>query len=144
MEEDLWIFLLTGGVALDNPFPNPDPSWLSDKSWSEIVRASALSGLESLKGSFEENITKWKSYYDLPNPQENAFPEPFERESGDSLKRLVIIRCVRPDKLVPAIRTFVIHRMGQTFVEPPPFELRDSYNDSSNVTPLIFILSPGQ
>ena len=38
----MWRFLLTGGVALHNPYPNPAPQWLSDKSWSEIVRASQL------------------------------------------------------------------------------------------------------
>ena len=139
----MWIFFLTGGVALDNPYANPDPTWLSDKSWSEICRASHLDGLEDLMESFEYNIAGWKSYYDLPNPQEHPFPAPFDIEPNDTLKRLVIIRCVRPDKLVPAIRTYIILKMGQTFVEPPPFDLRDSYNDSDNVTPLIFILSPG-
>lgn len=47
VEEDTWRFLLTGGVALENPHPNPFPQWLSDKSWGEVVRASEL---KSLKG----------------------------------------------------------------------------------------------
>ncbi|CAB0036402.1 unnamed protein product [Trichogramma brassicae] len=140
---DLWSFLLTGGVALDNPYPNPDPSWLSDKAWAEITRASGLVGLENLMESFVESINEWKSFYDLPNPQDRPLPEPFDAHTEDSLERLVILRCIRPDKLVPSIRSFVVQRMGQTFVEPPPFELRDSYNDSNNVTPLIFVLSPG-
>ena len=46
IDDHVWRFLLTGGVALDNPFPNPGPGWLSDKSWSEIVRASNLPNLK--------------------------------------------------------------------------------------------------
>lgn len=36
-------FLLTGGVAMgDLPLPNPDPTWISDKMWSEMCRISDL------------------------------------------------------------------------------------------------------
>ena len=53
IEEENWRFLLTGGVALDNPHPNPFPQWLSEKSWGEIVRAS---NLRSLKGWMNSKI----------------------------------------------------------------------------------------
>ncbi|KAL6443837.1 hypothetical protein ACFW04_001708 [Cataglyphis niger] len=141
LEEDLWVFLLTGGIAFDNPYPNPDPSWLSDKSWSEVVRASLLPGLEKLRASFQSNISQWKMYYDLLNPQDYPFPPPFEHET-ESLRKLVILRCVRTDKMVAAVQAFVIHHMGTPFIEPPPFDLQSSYDDSNNVTPLIFVLSP--
>jgi len=42
VDDHVWRFLLTGGVALENPHPNPAPDWMTDKSWSEIVRASEL------------------------------------------------------------------------------------------------------
>nr|XP_031846529.1 dynein heavy chain 3, axonemal-like isoform X2 [Nomia melanderi] len=142
LDEDLWTFLLTGGVALDNPFPNPDPTWLSERSWSKVVRATSLRSLEGLKESFQRSTSQWKDYYDLSNPQENAFPHPFQRVTK-SLAKLVILSCLRPDKIVAAVRMFIVEHMGQSFVEPPPFDLQASYNDSSNVTPLLFILSPG-
>lgn len=143
VEEDLWNFLLTGGVGLSIEDENPDPTWLSDKSWADVVRASATNpALSELKSSFEENIAAWKHYYDLANPEDNPFPPPYEKEKL-SLRKLVILRCIRPDKIVMAVQAFVIEKMGRYFVEPPPYSLKNCYDDSSNVTPLVFILSPG-
>lgn len=42
-------FLLTGGVALDNPHPNPVPSWLPDKAWNELCRLSDLPAFAGLR-----------------------------------------------------------------------------------------------
>lgn len=33
--------------------------------------------------------------------------------------------------------------MGQAYLEPPQFNLEESYNDSNCCSPLVFILSPG-
>lgn len=33
--------------------------------------------------------------------------------------------------------------MGQKYIEPPMFDLADSYKNSNCCSPLIFILSPG-
>jgi len=49
VDDSVWRFLLTGGVALDNPYPNPAPEWLTDKSWSEIVRADDLPNLTGFR-----------------------------------------------------------------------------------------------
>ena len=111
VNEDHWTFLLTGGVALENPYPNPDTSWLTEKAWSDIVRATNTRGIEQLKDSFEKQTSKWQIYYDLPNPQEHPFPPPFQSE-GETLKKLVILKCIRPDKIVAAVRMFIIYHMG--------------------------------
>jgi dynein heavy chain len=44
---------------------------------------------------------------------------------------------------VTAVQNFIIQKMTKRFVEPPPFDLASSYNDSNSCAPLIFILSPG-
>ena len=48
-----------------------------------------------------------------------------------------------PVQVVPAIQDFVGGTLGQKFVEPPPFDLEGSYNESSVTCPLVFVLSAG-
>ncbi|XP_065826535.1 dynein axonemal heavy chain 3-like isoform X2 [Oscarella lobularis] len=136
--DDHWRFLLTGGVALDNPNPNPYPEWLSDKSWGEIVRASALPGLHGL---YQEFSSKWKEVYDSAEPQFAKYPKPWDVLSG--LERMILLRCLRPDKIVPATQEFIVENMGRSYIEPPTFDLAGSYADSYCCAPLIFVLSPG-
>ncbi|CAG9767321.1 unnamed protein product [Ceutorhynchus assimilis] len=141
IDEDMWNFLITGGVALENPFPNPAPEWLSDKSWSEVVRASQLRGLGGLRESVQKDILKWKEFYDNSQPNTLPCPAPFDTLTG--LQRLVTLRCIRPDKIVPAVQSYIVEEMGQAYLEPPQFNLEESYNDSNCCSPIIFILSPG-
>lgn len=53
------------------------------------------------------------------------------------------ISCTFCLQVIPAITIFVKEKLGKKFVEPPPFDLSKSYNDSNCTAPLIFVLSPG-
>lgn len=141
VDEQVWRFLLTGGIALDNPYPNPGPEWLSVKSWSEIVRASDLPNLSGFFQHVQDNISTWKAFYDSGKPHEETLPDQWSELVG--MDRMVVIRCFRPDKLIPAVQEFVMANMGQAYIEPPNFDLAGTYKDSNCCSPLIFVLSPG-
>lgn len=81
--------------------------------------------------------------YDALEPDKTLLPEPW-RSKLSPLQRMIVLRTLRPDKLIPAITSFVADALGKRFVEPKPFSIEPSYNDSTNTTPLIFVLSPGR
>jgi dynein heavy chain len=56
---------------------------------------------------------------------------------------MLVLRCLRPDRVIFAARQFIAQNLGPQYVESPPFDLADIYRTSSAVTPLIFVLSPG-
>ncbi|KXS11241.1 hypothetical protein M427DRAFT_505508 [Gonapodya prolifera JEL478] len=143
IDADEWSFLLTGGLALsENGPPNPAPKWLSDQAWSDVCKLSEMPAFRNFRQDFENSILRWKDIYDSAEPYKGTFAGGWDTRLT-SFQKLLVIRTLRFDKIVPAILEFVKEKMGQKFVEPPPFDLGASYADSNNLNPLIFILSPG-
>ncbi|KAK9829119.1 hypothetical protein WJX72_004004 [[Myrmecia] bisecta] len=134
-------FLLTGGVGTQEPPPNPC-TWLSDKLWAEMNRLSAFEAFHGFAEAFQADQAPWKALYDSSDPSTQPLPEPWATDLSP-VQHLLVLRVLRPDKLVPAVQRFVLLEMGQKFVEPPPFDLDRCYQDSTCLTPLIFVLSPG-
>ncbi|XXQ31525.1 Dynein heavy chain AAA lid domain containing protein [Plasmodiophora brassicae] len=137
-------FLLTGvgNGAPYEPIVNPSPDWLTGPIWPMIQTLSQIEDYNGLDASFQRSLRHWKRVYESPDPYNEAFPEPFQAQM-DPFQRLLVVRCLRFDKLVPGIQSFVSTCMGKKFIEPPPFDLNEGFEDSSNVSPLVFVLSPG-
>ncbi|RLU26559.1 hypothetical protein DMN91_000355 [Ooceraea biroi] len=135
-----WMFLLTGGIGLENPYVNP-AEWLPVKQWDELCRLDQVKGFEGIREAFSKTIERWKRIFDSKEPQKELFPPPYE--DLDLLERLLILRCIRPDKIIPAVQEFVEKQMGTQYIEPPPFDLASAFADSNCCIPLIFILTPG-
>lgn len=50
---------------------------------------------------------------------------------------------MRSDKFTQSMQKLISDEIGKEYIEPPPFNLEQTYQDSDCETPLIFILSPG-
>jgi dynein heavy chain len=60
-----------------------------------------------------------------------------------SFQKMMLLKILRPGKMMYAVKTFVKNELGAKFIESPPFDLEGCLADSSNITPIIFVLSPG-
>jgi dynein heavy chain len=143
---DEYRFLLTGGVSMEDPPPSP-ADWVPARCWSELFKLHLQGGIFSgCHKKFSAEIEKWRKLYDVVDPlaemsdDENA---PKMCKGMSQFQLVVVLRCFRPDRVIPAIIQLVGGKMGPAFVAPPPFDLPASYGDSMNTTPLVFLLSPG-
>ncbi|KAJ8683862.1 hypothetical protein QAD02_019654 [Eretmocerus hayati] len=144
LSRDEMNFFLTGGLVLvAGTEPNPAPDWLSEKSWDEIKRSKNLQAFAKLPDDFiNGGASNWKPFYDSVNPEQAVLPEPWQHQLTD-FEKLIVMRMIRPDKVIPKVLQYVKKSMDARFVTPPAFDIAGSYGDSNCLVPLIFILSPG-
>ena len=137
-------FLLTGGVGVTGKeVSQPAEEWISPKMWGEITRlASVAEPFANVPEDISADVAAWLSIYDSSQPHQEKLPGAYS-ETTSEFQRLLLLRCLRPDKLLPGVNDFVESTMGRRFIEPPPFDLAGSFKESTVVTPLLFVLSPG-
>ncbi|VVD03486.1 unnamed protein product [Leptidea sinapis] len=141
MNHEEYIFLITGGIAIENPHKKPY-EWIPDKSWDEICRLDDLNSFVGFKNDFVNKNKPWKDIYDDLEPQHKPLPGEWNTKLSH-FQKLLIFRVLRPDKLTIALSEFVEKQMGVKYITPPPFDISKSFGDSNCLAPLIFILSPG-
>lgn len=83
----------------------------------------------------------WAAVYNSPDPFEAKFPGKWN--NLPPFQRLIIVRLLRPDKFIQSVQKLITKEMGSQYIDPPPFNLEQAFNDSTALVPLIFILSPG-
>jgi len=56
---------------------------------------------------------------------------------------MILLKTIRPDRVLFAATSFISNKIGEYFINPPPVAFDKIFEDSSKTTPIIFILAPG-
>lgn len=140
-----WRYLLSGPAGDVAIPPNPT-NWIPENQWPDFYRqfygTGQLPGLKDIHEHFMMHSDDWKRIFDSASPQDEPLPAPYEH-SLQLFQKIIVIKNIRSDKVIPAIRNYVSATMGEKFIVAPTFDLSKCYRDSSIVTPLIFVLSSG-
>jgi dynein heavy chain len=89
-----------------------------------------------------EDLLKFKEFIESEEPHLVKLPEKIEKNLTCFI-RLGLVKYLREEKLIFAIKWFIEQTFGKKYLEYPPFNVSAAFYDSIKTTPLIFILSPG-
>lgn len=139
-----WQYFLKGGLVLDrNSQPqNPAPTWISDEAWDNITELDNLPNFKGITQSFDGSQGEWERWYRQNEPEVSEMPSEWESKCNE-LQRMIVVRCLRPDRVIFSATAYVANAMGRKFVEPPVLDLGETHADSTPMSPLIFVLSSG-
>ena len=122
---------------------NPIASWLPDSSW-QMVCALAKEFPETMERLSADLVEskRWRDWIVLDRPEEEKLPGDWR--NLPAFERLMIIRSLRPDRVVNAVKLMVNSELADpVFITPPPLNVPQVISDAGYHTPIMFILSPG-
>uniref|UniRef100_A0A8C4HR50 Dynein, axonemal, heavy chain 6 n=2 Tax=Dicentrarchus labrax TaxID=13489 RepID=A0A8C4HR50_DICLA len=159
-----WQHFLRGASSLEKDYAErPDVPWLSDFYWQtcceledtlpcfkDISKEITRTHIHIKLGRFQASLNpeNWEGYVSGLSPfgeskEVKQESRGYWNERLGAFQKLVLIKSFMEEKAVFAATEFVIVSLGKQFVENPPVDLTNLYNDMSPSTPLIFILSTG-
>jgi len=142
-------FLLRGPAVVGAE--NPLSEWLPSKVWGMILKLTELEDFEQLAANMEKDApTRFKEWFNELAPEEIKLPLDWKRLDATPFKKLLVIRCMRPDRVNGAMAEWIRNVLpdGREYMDCDASSsfyeiLHTTYLDSTNTTPIFFILSPG-
>ena len=122
---------------------NPCSGWISKKSWSEICHLENIELFTGIVKDFSDNKKKWKIIYDSLEPDDIPFHQPWHNKLK-KLHKLVIIRILRPDKMIEMLEQFISNNLGYKFIETITTDLVRLLSDSAPRIPVFLLLKESQ
>jgi dynein heavy chain len=150
INEEEWSFFLRGGQVLDRSTQPAKPpfDWITPQAWDHITELEKAipETFTGISNAVALNHKDWHRWYlsVKPAPPESAqLPGEWETKCEDKLKKMIVLRCFRTDRVNFAIRNYVEQHMKKDYIENRPTILKDVFEDSKPSEPIIFLLSPG-
>jgi dynein heavy chain len=121
----------------------PEVDWLTQVSWNRIVALCSLADVfDGFQAEFTQHVDGWKAVFDSDEPIDVEWPNNFKAKCNE-LQRCLFLFALRTDATIVGIQRIVLAKLGQKFLDVPPFDLPTWFNDCSPGVPMIFILSMG-
>nr|VZI35563.1 unnamed protein product [Spirometra erinaceieuropaei] len=141
-QEEFTVFI-QGGSALDLKMCPPKPAkWITDVTWLNLVALSKLTEFSSIVQQVTSTEKQWRQWFDKEAPEEETIPCGYEH-TLDVFRRLLLVRSWCPDRTMQQAQKYIVHSMGQAYIEDVPVNMDDLLSESDPNTPLCGLLSMG-
>ncbi len=125
--------------------------WLTDSQWGMVGALSdGIDGFGKFQRDLEDSAPRFLEWFNHNTPETEKLPLDWRQLDNAPFRKLLVIRCLRPDRLTMAISKFVRATLpsGAEYTECDgqlnSYQvLEDSFQDSSPEIPIYFILSKG-
>lgn len=150
IDRDEYLFFLRGAVGMADKsiaLPKPNADWIQESAWAHLVELDQiLPAFANICQAIQLSTKEWKNWFShkKPEPEETQLPGEWETKCEEPLRKMIILRCFRPDRVIFAVRKYIFDNLKQQeFITSKATQIQDIYKDSSPSTPIVIVLTQG-
>ena len=113
--------------------------WLPGNLWPKLKALERLACFKGLGDKMQRDSDDWSDWFDVEKVEKAQIPS----ISCTPFQKLILLRVIRPDRLMCSLKEFVKNAMGQEYVTQDPFDMKSTYLETCRKTPVFFVLFPG-
>ncbi|KAL1462977.1 hypothetical protein WDU94_014770 [Cyamophila willieti] len=134
-------FLLHGVVRVNRLThgSTSKPDWITDLQWDNLTELTTMPGFRGLLETITGMPKEWIQWYRSAEPEKKFLP-PWENDFN-VLQKILVLRCLRPDRLKVLMTQYVNSMLGPQFTEPLTLDPATILSISSKATPILFLPS---
>lgn len=117
------------------------PEYLSEAQWGAVLALRELEQFAHMPDDLEKSEALWREWISSAQPEEHTAPTEWAKLSR--MQHLLLVRALRPDRVLACLRSMITARLGERFVSEEPNSLMNCFGESTSSTPILFILFPG-
>ena len=136
-------YLINGGTCMDPGNMGPLQEWMPENIWRKVKALEVMPRFKGIGDSMQSDSDDWGSYFDIEKVEEAEIPGEFGKSKLNALDKLMLLRAMRPDRLINSLSSFVGNIMGKEYVSQKPFNMAETFEETSKRTPIFFVLFAG-
>ena len=143
IESDEVEFLINGSTAQVDPGNmGPLQEWMPDSIWKKVKALEIMPRFKGIGDAMQSESDEWQIWFDIEKVENAKVPGTLSKQLND-LDRLMLLRAIRPDRMINSLISYVGNNMGEEYVQQKPFSMASTFTETNKKTPIFFVLFAG-
>jgi len=142
LDQNETMYLLQDNVALDPGDIGLLEAWLPRHIWPKIKGLESLDHFKGLGDDIQSDSDEWNEWFNSDSPELKSLPGEYDK-TITNIQKLILLKVMRPDRLLKSLRDFVSNTMGPEYITERSFNMRSTFDETNNQTPIFFTLFAG-
>lgn len=118
-----WIALVKKDIPMETRNIPESLKWMPDSVWAACLGLEqTIDKFSELTKQMESEALTWKKWYGDQEPEVSDLPKSVK--DIDLFYRILLLRALRPDRMLNALRAYIHDKMGVQYVEQPAFDMK--------------------